>query len=85
VLAGARVLIQGTPADLVKPLDGRVWHGPVEACSSNILVLSRGLSGGRRIARVLADARPGPRFEPVSATLEDAYFAALANVEEITR
>jgi ABC-2 type transport system ATP-binding protein len=85
VLAGARVLIQGTPVDLVKPLDGRVWRGPVEACSSNNVILSRGLSGGRRIAHVLAGVQPGPDFEPVSATLEDAYFAALANVEAVVR
>jgi ABC-type multidrug transport system ATPase subunit len=77
VLAGGRVLAQGAPAALAEALDGQVWRGPAEACSAAMTMVSRGLSRGRPIARVLADARPGPAFEPVPATLEDAYFAAV--------
>jgi ABC-type multidrug transport system ATPase subunit len=77
VLAGGRVLAQGAPAALAEALDGRVWRGPAEACGAAMTMVSRGLSRGRLIARVLADARPGPAFEAVPATLEDAYFAAV--------
>jgi ABC-type multidrug transport system ATPase subunit len=77
VLAGGRVLAQGAPAALAEALDGQVWRGPAEACSAAMTMVSRGLSRGRPVARVLADARPGPDFEPVPATLEDAYFAAV--------
>jgi ABC-type multidrug transport system ATPase subunit len=77
VLAGGRVLAQGAPAALAEALDGRVWRGPAEACDAGMTMVSRGLSRGRLIARVLADSRPGPVFEPVPATLEDAYFAAV--------
>lgn len=76
VLAGGRVLANDSPAALAGALDGRVWRGPAEAVGAGT-VLSRRLSGGRLSMRVLANARPGPDFQPVTATLEDAYFAAL--------
>jgi len=85
VLAGGQVLADDTPAALAAALDGRVWRGPAGAELGRALVLSRRLSGGRRTVRVLADERPGPEFEPVSATLEDAYFAALQGAESRRR
>ncbi len=85
VLAGGRVLAQGAPIALATALEGRVWRGPVEAYHNDAALLSRRLSGGRRIVRMLADDRPGPAFEPISATLEDAYFAALARPNGIAR
>ncbi|MGK6323684.1 ABC transporter ATP-binding protein [Sphingomonas sp. DT-51] len=83
VLAGGRVLAEGAPVALASALAGRVWRGPVEAYGGNAALLSRRLSEGRRVARVLADERPGSAFEPVPATLEDAYFAALARAETV--
>jgi ABC-2 type transport system ATP-binding protein len=83
VLAGGRVLAGGAPVALASALAGRVWRGPVEAYGGNAVLLSRRLSEGRRVARVLADECPGPAFELVPATLEDAYFAALARAEKI--
>jgi len=85
VLAGGRVLAKGAPSDLATALAGRVWRVPVEAYGGDAALLSRRLSGGRRVARVLADESPGPAFEPVSATLEDAYFAALARAQTNAR
>lgn len=77
VLASGQVLAHDTPAALARALDGRVWRGPAEAEICEASLLSRRLAGGRRSVRVLADACPGPEFERVTATLEDAYFAAL--------
>lgn len=74
VLAGGRVLADGAPGELARKLEGRVWQGPGDAAGE---ALSTRVSGGRRVARVLADVRPGLGFEPTEATLEDAYFAAL--------
>jgi ABC-type multidrug transport system ATPase subunit len=85
VLAGGRVLAQGTPAALAGALDGRVWRGPADACVGGTTVLSRRLTGGRRCVRVLADRCPAPQFEPVPATLEDAYFAAIEPEREQCR
>ena len=72
VLAEGRVLADGAPEELARALEGRVWRGPAIPGA-----LSSKVEGGRRVARVLADARPGPGFERAEATLEDAYFAAL--------
>jgi len=85
VLAGGQVLAQGAPMALATALEGRVWRGPVEAFPGDAALLSRRVSGGRRVLRLLSDERPGPDFVPVSATLEDAYFAALARAEVIAR
>jgi hypothetical protein len=66
-------------------LHGRVWRGPAESGTGAATLLSRRLSGGRLFVRVLADERPGPGFDPVAATLEDAYFAALGHERESRR
>lgn len=81
VLARGRVLADGTPAGLAAALEGRVWRGPAEACAEGATLLSRRLAGGRRVVRLLADERPGPAFERVAPTLEDAYFAAVGGAD----
>jgi ABC-2 type transport system ATP-binding protein len=85
VLAGGRVLAHDSPGALAGALDGRVWHGPAESGADAATLLSRRISGGRLAVRVLADERPGPNFETVTTTLEDAYFAALRHERELRR
>jgi ABC-2 type transport system ATP-binding protein len=85
VLAGGRVLTHDSPSALACALEGRVWRGPAESGVGAATLLSRRLSGGQLSARVLADERPGPDFEPIPATLEDAYFAALGYEQELWR
>lgn len=82
VLARGRVLADGTPASLAAALKGRVWQGPAEGFGNRAALLARRLEGGRRVVRVLSRACPGPDFVQVSATLEDAYFAAVSGAEE---
>jgi ABC-type multidrug transport system ATPase subunit len=77
VLAQGRVAAEGSPAELAGALGDRVWSGPGDAFNIDAMVLSTGLRSGRRIARVLANECPGPGFQPVAASLQDAYFAAL--------
>ncbi|MBV9879248.1 MAG: ABC transporter ATP-binding protein [Gemmatirosa sp.] len=83
ILAGGVVLCEGVPDALVAALDGRVWgmtvpKDAVAAHRASMHVLSAQLHAGRTRLRVLADARPGPGFEPVAPDLEDVYFDALA-------
>jgi ABC-type multidrug transport system ATPase subunit len=85
VLVAGRVLAVDTPAALAGELDGRVWRGPAGPGDGAGILLSRRISGGRRSVRVLADERPGAEFEPVAATLEDAYFAALGRKDKTGR
>lgn len=85
VLARGRVLADGTPAGLAAAVEGRIWEGPAGAFSERAALLARRLKRGRRVARVLADERPGSAFERVPASLEDAYFAAVGGADEVTR
>jgi ABC-2 type transport system ATP-binding protein len=77
VLAKGAIQAEGTPTELASALQGRVWQGPADALNGGATLLSRRLSGGQLVARVKAEACPGPAFERVAATLEDAYFAAV--------
>lgn len=85
VLVGGHVLAHDSPGALAGALDGRVWRGTAESSAGTATLLSRRLSHGQLSVRVLADERPGPDFEPIAATLEDAYFAALRHERELRR
>ncbi|PSJ43129.1 ATP-binding cassette domain-containing protein [Allosphingosinicella deserti] len=81
ILAGGRLLMTGSPTALVEALAGRVWRKQVERSELAGLgdrLLSSRLVTGRIVAHVLSEHSPGAGFEPVEATLEDGYFAALA-------
>jgi len=83
VLAGGRIRLEGAPAALIEAARGRVWkktidRAELEAHRAAHEVIATRLSAGRTVVRVLADALPGPGFEPAEAGLEDVYFAALA-------
>ncbi|MEO8079296.1 MAG: ABC transporter ATP-binding protein [Caldimonas sp.] len=82
IMNKGRVLATGTPGELTAALAGRIWQTSaprieVAALRERHDVISTRLYGGRTRLHVLADASPGPGFEPVEATLEDAYFAAI--------
>jgi ABC-type multidrug transport system ATPase subunit len=82
ILVGGRIVRSGTPSALIAELRGRVWSGAVEkaelaACRERLDVIATRLRGGRPVVHVLADAAPGPAFEPVEAGLEDVYFSTL--------
>lgn len=82
VLAGGRLLREGSPTSLVTELEGRVWRKVVDKAELPGLaeiapVISTRLSAGRTVAHLLSDASPGPGFETVQGGLEDVYFAAL--------
>ena len=82
VLAGGRLLREGSPASLVTELEGRVWRKVVDKAELQGLagiapVISTRLSAGRTVAHLLSDSSPGPGFETIRGGLEDVYFAAL--------
>ncbi|AWM77910.1 ABC transporter ATP-binding protein [Phenylobacterium parvum] len=82
VLAGGSLLREGSPASLVRELEGRVWRKVVDKAELPGLagiapVISTRLSAGKTVAHLLSDASPGPGFETVQGGLEDVYFAAL--------
>jgi ABC-type multidrug transport system ATPase subunit len=82
ILVGGRIVLAGTPAELIDALRGRIWQADVdreavgEARSRHEVIATR-LRGGRTSIRVLADALPGPGFSAADPGLEDVYFATL--------
>ena len=82
IMNKGRVLVTGTPQQLIASLRGRVWassvpRDQVAALREQFAVISTRLVTGLTQVNVIADAQPGPGFEPAEATLEDAYFAAI--------
>jgi ABC-2 type transport system ATP-binding protein len=82
ILDAGEVRLQGDPLEVVRRLDGKVWQRilakeKVEELQKQLPVISTRLLAGRSVVHVLADAKPGPEFEPVAADLEDAYFAVI--------
>jgi ABC-type multidrug transport system ATPase subunit len=82
IMDKGRVLVTGTPQQLVAALAGRVWstsvaRADVAAVRERHAVISTRLYTGKTQIHVIGEGSPGPAFEPVEATLEDAYFAAI--------
>ena len=83
ILAGGRVLRQGSPAALIRQLDGRLWRKTVAKRSvddyrARLNVISTRMFAGETQLHVLAEGQPESGFEAVAPTLEDVYFSTLA-------
>jgi ABC-2 type transport system ATP-binding protein len=82
ILVGGRIVQSGTPNELIKALQGRIWQASIdkvdlERAREQHPVIATRLRGGRTVIRVRADLNPGPGFTPVEAGLEDVYFSTL--------
>ncbi|PZO47217.1 MAG: multidrug ABC transporter ATP-binding protein [Alphaproteobacteria bacterium] len=82
ILAGGRVVREGSPEGLRQEMQGRVWRAMIareelEAARGRYNVISERLVGGRTVIHVLADAQPSPDFAQVEGGLEDVYFSTL--------
>ena len=82
IMNQGRVLVTGTPQELIASLAGRVWsssvaRAEVAAVRERHAVISTRLHTGQTQIHVINDGPPGPGFVPIEATLEDAYFAAI--------
>lgn len=83
VLAQGRIVLNGAPQDLTLSLQGRVWRRAVSAddlarIQAEHCVIASRLRGGQTVVHVLADERPDASFEGIEGSLEDLYFATLA-------
>ena len=82
VMNQGRILLEGTPAEAVASVQGRIWRKAVEKAllseyKERMPVISHHISEGRMLVHVLADEAPEEGFEPVDATLEDVYFSSI--------
>jgi len=84
ILAAGQLLLEGTPADALAALNGRIWSKVVRtddelrALESEMHIISTHLVGGQHEIRVYADSRPGDAFRAVESDLEDVYFLNLS-------
>lgn len=78
ILAGGRIVAEGTPAELTATLTGRLWsrivpRGEVPPAAVQLTAVPDGT-----LAVIQADTSPGPAYREHAASLEDAYHVALA-------
>lgn len=80
IIRAGRIVAQGDTAEMVRSLDGQVWQGDAEApANSRAKRLNSAYFRGRPVHRYRSKAAPAAGFVMVQATLEDAYFSALAD------
>jgi ABC-type multidrug transport system ATPase subunit len=82
IMAGGRLRQRGSPADLLRQAEGRVWELTVPAGALTELrerhLVSRMIRTGPGVrVRVLAPVPPGPDAVPVAPDLEDAYLTII--------
>lgn len=83
VMNNGTILLEGTPAETVASVQGRIWKQAIAKEQLNEFrtsykVISQNISEGKMIVHVLSDDKPGEGFEAVDATLEDVYFSTIA-------
>jgi ABC-type multidrug transport system ATPase subunit len=82
VMSDGRIQLEGSPAELMDRLKGRVWRKTIHKSELDAYrkahnVISTRLFAGRTVIHVLADENPGESFEQVTGGLEDVYFSTL--------
>jgi ABC-type multidrug transport system ATPase subunit len=90
VLAAAKVILHGKPAELTAKLKGQVWHKLIakEALNeyaASFEVISTRSKMGKILISVLSENRPAEGFETFEPGLEEVYFSALANTNNKTK
>jgi ABC-2 type transport system ATP-binding protein len=85
IIANGELLLEGSPAESLEALKGRIWSKIVSTddelrtLESSLSVISTHLVGGQHEVRIYADTSPGEGFVPVDSGLEDVYFLNLAS------
>ncbi|MDZ7372843.1 MAG: efflux RND transporter permease subunit [candidate division KSB1 bacterium] len=83
VLNGGRLIYTGTPGDMARQAEGRVWQlyaAPEELDSlrQRLLIVHHMRDRDRIRVRCLSEIQPAPEAVPVRPTLEDAYLWLLS-------
>ena len=87
IINKGQVLLTGDPLVVKNELQGQVWRRAIAkdqlpALQQEQRVISSRLYAGQTIVHVVSDVPPGPDYEPVTPSLEDVYFARIAEVEQ---
>ena len=84
IIANGRVLLEGSPAETLNALHGKIWSKVVgsdeelKVLEANLQVISTHLIAGQHEVRVYADSDPGEGFKSSDSELEDVYFLSLS-------
>lgn len=78
IMAGGRIVAEGTPGELSSALAGRLWSRVIARGEALPRAVQLTAVPGGTLAVVLADSSPGAGYQPHPASLEDAYHVALA-------
>ena len=86
IINKGQVLLTGDPLVVMNELQGKVWRRAIAkdqlpALQQEQQVISSRLYAGQTIVHVVNDVPPGPDYEPVTPSLEDVYFARIAEAE----
>jgi ABC-type multidrug transport system ATPase subunit len=82
IINQGQVVLTGSPQELTRSLQGRVWRRSIETRQLNryqteMTVIANRLRAGQTVIHVLGDSAPEAGFEPIEGSLEDLYFATL--------
>jgi len=80
IINGGKVLVQKSPSEALKLVEGKVWKQIVskdalESVALKHKVISSRLTHGKVMVRVFNESSPGAEFENAHADLEDVYFS----------
>lgn len=86
IINKGQVLLTGDPLVVMNELQGQVWRRAIAkdqlpALQQEQQVISSRLYAGQTIVHVVSGVQPGPDYEPVVPSLEDVYFARIAEAE----
>ncbi len=86
IINKGQVLLTGDPLVVMNELQGQVWRRAIAkdqlpALQQEQQVISSRLYAGQTIVHVVSDGSPGADYEPVTPSLEDVYFARIAEAE----
>ncbi len=87
IIVNGKIVQTGAPHELVKSLEGRVWRRTIAKVAladyqSRMNVISTRLRGGETLIHVAANSPPETGFEAVEGSLEDLYFATIADARK---
>jgi ABC-type multidrug transport system ATPase subunit len=82
ILNGGKIVAKGSPGELIKGLEGKVWartivKSELAGLRSRYNIISERLTVGQVRIHVVSDENPGEGFEPIQADLEDVYFSTI--------
>ena len=82
IMNQGRILLSGKPQQTIDSMNGRIWMKLIDKETigehrNNYRVISTKVVEGKILIHVFSETQPGSDFRPVTADLEDVYFATI--------